>query len=188
MHFCYLNQVKGSYTFNTVIVSIIKNSDKQKRVISKIHSISEMFLTTYSFYLIQMFYYLQPETENWPGCPIHPAIHKPKSSIFTWALNPWMLTSCLSQFQCGICHFCKGVLNGTVQSSKLSLWMYNTELSEVFENHLHRPLWFARAGPYTDGVSTTDQNWTPKHRGPNNKNVGKEFQGKKVITGEKLHT
>ena len=24
------------------------------------------------------------------------------------------------------------------------------ELSEVFENHLHRPLWFARVGPYTE--------------------------------------
>ena len=27
--------------------------------------------------------------------------------------------------------------------------MYNTELSEVFENHLYRPLRFARAAPYT---------------------------------------
>lgn len=55
VHFCSLNQVKGNYTSNIVTVSIINNSDKQHKAISKIHSISEMFLTTHSFYLIQRF-------------------------------------------------------------------------------------------------------------------------------------
>lgn len=34
-----------------------------------------------------------------------------------------------------------------------------------------------------EGVSATDQNSTPRHRGPDDKDVGKESQEKKVITG-----